>query len=177
MAFTTKPQPEEFPAFYHRYVEQAEGRDMLEAMTIASVKLHTLLMDAPAELGDHRYAPGKWTVKDVLQHVIDGERIFGYRALRFARGDQQELPGYDEDAYAPAAHAERRTLAELLREHDVVREASLLLFRSFSPEMLQRGGIANGRPNTVRAIGWTIPGHAEHHTRILAERYLLKTLP
>lgn len=177
MSFTTKPLPEEFPAFYHGYVAKAAGGDMLDAMAIASARLHAVLKDAPADLGDHRYAPDKWTVKDVLQHVIDGERIFAYRALRFARGDAQELPGYDENVYAPAALTHRRTLADLLHEHDVVREASVLLFRSFSPEMLQRGGIANGRPNTVRAIGWTIAGHAEHHTGILAERYLLKPLP
>lgn len=177
MTFDIRPTPEEYPAFYHRYVDLTEGRDLLDAMEGASSRMHAVLANAPTEAGDHRYAPGKWSVKEVLQHVIDAERIFAYRALRFARGDARELPGFDEDAYAPAAQAGRRTLAELLHEHDVVRGASLALFRSFTPEMLLCGGIANGRPNTVRAIGWTIAGHADHHTRVLADRYLLKPLP
>jgi hypothetical protein len=175
MSFADKPAADEFPAFYHRYVEEARGTDMLQAMQGVSDALHALLRNAPAGLGDHRYAPGKWSVKEVLQHVIDAERIFAYRALRFARNDASELPGFDEDAYAPSAEADRRELADLLMEHDAVREASLRLFQSFTPAMLQRSGIANQRNISVRAIGWTIAGHAQHHVRVLAERYLHTT--
>lgn len=172
MSLSVKPPPAELPAFYRAYVEHVQGNDLLDAMRITGRRMKDLLQDAGPALGDHRYAPGKWTVKEVLQHVIDAERIFAYRALRFARGDASELPGFDEDAYAPASEAGRRTLADLLPEHDAVREASIRLFQSFTPAMLLRGGIANERSISVRAIGWTIAGHAEHHVRVLAERYI-----
>lgn len=175
MSFSERPGTDELPAFYRGYVEHVQGVDMVEAMRTAGHRMHALLHDAPPGLGDHRYAPGKWSVKEVLQHVIDAERIFAYRALRFARNDASELPGFDEDAYTPAAEAMRRPLSALLEEHDAVRASSILLFSSFSPDMLLRSGIANQRRISVRAIGWTIAGHADHHARVITDRYLQHT--
>lgn len=172
MDHATRPSPAEFPSFYHGYVERTPGTDLLEAMRIAQRTMHDVLSQVRPEQEAHRYAPGKWSIKEVVQHVIDAERIFAYRALRFARMDATELPGFDEDAYAPAADADRRRLADLIAEHEAVRETSLLLFGSFPAGALDRSGRANGHPITVRAIGWTIAGHANHHAAVLKERYL-----
>lgn len=172
MSYAARPVPADFPSFYHRYVEEAAGGDMLEAMRLAQRTMHEVLERVPSTMEAHRYAPGKWSIKEVLQHVIDAERIFAYRALRFSRGDGTELPGFEENDYAPASQADRRSLIDLLHEYDVVREASLLLFQSLPPEALDRSGMANGRSITVRAIGWVIAGHNNHHATILAERYI-----
>lgn len=172
MSYATRPAPADFPSFYHRYVEEAAGGDMLDAMRIAQRTMHEVLARVPYTMEEHRYAPEKWSIKEVLQHVIDAERIFAYRALRFSRGDSTELPGFEENDYAPASQADRRTLEDLLHEYDVVREASLLLYQSLPSEALDRSGIANGRSINVRAIGWVIAGHSNHHATVLAERYL-----
>lgn len=171
MSYATRPAPADFPAFYHRYVEQAVGADMFEAMRAAQEKMHQVLGGVAADRGNFRYGPDKWSIKEVLQHVIDAERIFAYRALRFSRNDATELPAFEENDYAPASQADRRTLKDLLHEYDVVRESSLLLFQSIPPEAIDRSGIANGRSITVRAIGWVIAGHSNHHATVLLERY------
>jgi uncharacterized damage-inducible protein DinB len=172
MSYAARPAPADFPSFYHRYVEQADGGDMLDAMRIAQRTMHEVLARVPIQLEAHSYAPGKWSIKEVVQHVIDAERIFAYRALRFSRGDRTELPGFEENDYAPASQADRRSLKDLLEEYDAIRQASLLLFQSLPSEALDRSGIANGRSITVRAIGWVIAGHSNHHATVLAERYL-----
>lgn len=167
-----RPGLEEVVPFYRGYLEEAEGDNLLDALVIAADRLRHCLARVPAEGGGHRYAPGKWSIKEVVQHVIDTERIFAYRALCFARGEQARLPGFDENAYAATSDADRRELDDLLREYDAVHGASLALFRSFSPEMLFCTGIASERSFTVRALGWTIAGHALHHVHILDQRYL-----
>lgn len=172
MSLATRPAPADFPAFYHRYVEQAPGRDLLEAMDLALERMHTVLANVAESEAQHRYAPGKWSIKEVIQHVIDGERIFAYRALRFARNDATELPGFEENDYAPASMADRRTLKDLLEEYDTVRLASRQLFMSLPIEAMDRSGLANGRSISVRALGWTIAGHSNHHAAVLEERYL-----
>ncbi len=177
MSYTARPAPADFPSFYHRYVEEAEGSDLLHALRLASETLHRVLDGVRADDGDHRYAPDKWSIKEVLQHVIDAERIFIYRALRFARNDRTELPGFEENDYAPASQADRRTLKDLLHEYDVVRDSTLLLFASLPIEALDRSGDANGRSITVRALGWVIAGHSNHHARVLAERYITQLRP
>ncbi len=171
MSYAARPAPADFPSFYHRYVEEAGGADMLEAMRLAQRTMHDLLARVPSAMEGHRYAPGKWSIKEVVQHVIDGERIFAYRALRFSRGDGTELPGFEENDYAPASQADRRSLKDLLHEYDAVRAASLLLFQSLPPGALDRSGLANGQRISVRAIGWVIAGHSNHHATVLLERY------
>jgi len=163
---------DEVPSFYHGFVALAKGTDLLQALRKASDRSWDTVYRIPTGFAEHRYAEGKWSIKEVFQHVIDAERIFCYRALRFARNDGTELPGFDENAYVANAGTDRREFHELLREHDVVRTGSIALFRGFSPEMLTRTGIANGHRISVRAIGWVIAGHATHHMDVIDERYL-----
>ncbi len=172
MTYTARPAPGDFPAFYHHYVEEAVGTDILDALRSAQDTMRGVLARVPTEREGHRYAPDKWSIKEVVQHVIDAERVFAYRALRFARKDTTELPGFEENDWAPASEADRRSLADLMAEHEAVRATSLCLFQSLPPDALDRSGNANGRPITVRAIGWVIAGHSNHHASILAERYL-----
>lgn len=172
MSYEQRPASADFPPFYHRYVEEAGGADLLQALRISEERMRSALLHFRPDQEDHRYAPGKWSVKEVAQHVIDGERIFAYRALRFARNDNTALPGFEENDYVPASRCERRTIKDLLREYGAVREATTLLFESLPPEALDRSGMANERPITVRALGWVIAGHSNHHATVLAERYL-----
>ncbi|MEO8588290.1 MAG: DinB family protein [Flavobacteriales bacterium] len=167
-----RPDPAEVPAFYHGYIALAPGHDLVRAIHDASDRERTTLARITPDLGDHRYAPGKWSVKEVIQHVIDAERIFAYRALRFARNDATELAGFDENTYAPNAQVDRRELVELTRELELVRACSTALFQSFSTEMLLRTGTANGNRISVRGLGWVIAGHTTHHMNVLEQRYL-----
>ncbi len=167
-----RPAPEEVPAFYRGYVDAAQGRDLPEALVHAAQAVLNAFGAVPSAQIDHRYAPGKWTVREVLLHLNDTERVFAYRALRFARMDATPLPGFDEDAYVPAARAARRSMDDLLAEHRAVHQATLALFRSFGPEDLLRTGTAGGKTISVRALGWATAGHALHHVRLLHERYL-----
>ena len=165
-----RPQASEYPTFYHGYVASAPGTDLFSALGHGAANFEGL--DPEDEtFAMHRYSPGKWSVKEVVQHVIDAERVFSYRALRFARQDGTALPGFDENAYAHTSQADQRTLHDLLAEAVVVRAASVALFHSFTPYMLGLAGTANGRPITVNALGWVIAGHAAHHLRIIHERY------
>jgi uncharacterized damage-inducible protein DinB len=170
---TTRPADiNTIPAFYRDYVSEVPCDDLNVALFLASDRLHALLDGLSDEQASHRYAPGKWTVKEVLLHVVDAERIFAYRALRFGRNDSTELPGFNEDDYVPESRCDSRMLDDLLKEHDAVRAASIALFEGFDEQALERAGTANGNRIGVRAIGWVIAGHALHHIRILHERYL-----
>ena len=167
-----RPELEEVDAFYRGYISTADGIDLFAALQRASDRFTAIMATVPADRGDHRYAEGKWSIKEMLQHLIDTERIMAYRALCFARGESTALPGFDENDYAAASEADRRSLSELIAEHDVVRASTMALFRSFSQDTLLRKGSANNRSFTVRSLGWSIAGHSEHHVRILQERYL-----
>lgn len=167
-----RPPLVEVPPFYQGYLEKAAGDDLFGVLRYASGSFHEVMAAVPEERAGHRYAEGKWSIKQVVRHITDCERIFAYRALCFARGDTTPLPGFDEDHYAMHDHAHGSTLAELGAEHDAVRAATITLFQGFSPPMLMRSGIANGRSFTVRALGWTIAGHALHHVHVLRQRYL-----
>ena len=122
--------------------------------------------------GDFAYAPGKWTIKEVLGHMGDAERVFAYRALTFARGESVPLPGFDEQAWTPASGARDRTVADLVDELAAVRRATLALLSHLPSTAPLCRGIANGREISVRALAWIIAGHERHHLRILRERYL-----
>lgn len=160
------------PDFYDTYINQVSD----------TVELSTALREFGADyvtgekknfeaLGDQVYAPGKWTVKDILQHMIDTERVFAYRALRFARNDKTELAGMDQDLFASHTFANDRTIDELLEEFAIVRQSTILLYESFTDQMLMREGVSFGRKTTVAALGFTIIGHVMHHMLILEERY------
>ena len=115
---------------------------------------------------------GKWTINDIIQHLIDSERVFAYRALRFSRGDETSLPGFDENFYADNAHGDNRSINDLLTEMSALRHANIMMFKSFTPEDLMRTGTASGYTVSVRAFGFLIIGHQNHHMKVFRERYL-----
>jgi uncharacterized damage-inducible protein DinB len=158
--------------FYHNYINQVAEDDLSEAFTRESASFVRFLETIPTDKYDYRYAEGKWTIKEVLQHIIDAERIFAYRALRFARKDSTPLPGFDENSFAAASKADARSWDKLVEEFKVVRRSSELLFNSFDDDQLQANGVSSNSPNYVLALGFILIGHAMHHQKILKERYL-----
>lgn len=167
-----RPDMSRVPEFYHNYINQVPENDLMEAFQKEDEVLINFFENIPKEKYDHRYAEGKWTIKEILQHIIDAERVFQYRALRFARKDATPLPGFDENLFAANAKADKRNYSDLLEELKTVRRSSGQLFSSFDKEQLESSGIASGKSNYVLAYGYTIIGHAVHHVRIIKERYL-----
>jgi hypothetical protein len=168
----TKPQLEALPSFYTRYVDNVKDLDMLDALSSASINVLKIVRAIPESKGEFRYEPGKWTIKEVLTHMMDVERIMAYRALRFARNDKTDLPGFEENDYAPEANAHARTIAQLADQMARLRTTTIDLFASFTGEMLKRDGTANKNKLSVINLGYIIPGHELHHLRVLEERYL-----
>ncbi|MCU0418775.1 MAG: DinB family protein [Cyclobacteriaceae bacterium] len=160
------------PASYKKYVKLIEETDVLQALRISGHRAQELVHTLKPEAADHRYAAGKWSVREVLCHVIDAERIFAYRALRFARHDQTPLASFDENSYAPHANAQGRTLKQLANEMTHLRQSTLDLFEGFSPDMLLRKGVASQAEISVMALGFVIAGHETHHLLVLKDRYL-----
>jgi hypothetical protein len=167
-----KPNNDEYTPFYGNYVAKVTAENPLEALKQGQDEALKFFQEIPETKANHRYQPGKWTVKEVLQHVIDTERIMAYRALRFARKDATELSGFDDDAYVDALDLEGRHLDELFEEFHIQRKATINLFQGFPSEALLRKGTANGQAVSVRAIAYIIAGHQKHHFQILKERYL-----
>jgi uncharacterized damage-inducible protein DinB len=166
-------QSNEYAGYYAPYVQSVSNEyTLIEELEISVHRLIKFVQNIPLDKFDYRYADGKWTIKDILQHLIDAERIFAYRALRFSRNDQTQLASFDEDEYVIEANANRRSIQDLLTELAVVRQSTLSLFRSFSQEELLRNGIASNNPMSVRALGFVIIGHQNHHQQIFEERYL-----
>lgn len=164
---------DEYAAYYGTYIGNVtEEYNLVEELEISVHRLIKFVQNIPMDKFDYRYAEGKWTIKDILQHLIDAERIFAYRALRFARNDQTSLASFEENNYVDEANANSRSIQDLLTELAVVRQATLSLFKSFSNEELLRKGIASNNPMSVRALGFVIVGHQNHHQRIFEERYL-----
>jgi hypothetical protein len=167
-----RPSADEHSPYYARYIDRVPDGDLLEYMQRQLVEAAAFLRAIPAELQEHRYAEGKWSVKEVIGHISDTERIFSYRALRFARADQTPLPGYDENTYVPAANFGARDFASLVDEWVHVRHATLALFRGLDADAVLRRGKANDAEVSVRALAWILAGHVDHHEAILRERYL-----
>jgi len=166
-------QPTEYASYYGNYIAQvSEEYTLVEELEISLHRFIKFVQDIPMDKFDYRYAEGKWTIKDIIQHLIDAERIFAYRALCFARKDVTELPGFEENDYVDEANANHRSIMELLTELSSVRHATLLLFKSFNEGQLLRSGIASNNPMSVRAIGFVIIGHQNHHQKVFEERYL-----
>lgn len=173
-----RPDLSRVAPFYHNYISQVTEDDILEAFEKQSAAFIRFLETIPTVKYDYRYAEGKWSIRELLQHIIDAERIFAYRALRFARKDATPLPGFDENAYAINAKADKRSWDKLVDEFMVVRRSSELLFQSFDEDQLESNGVSSNSPNYVRALGFIIIGHATHHQKIIKERYLYpQTLP
>lgn len=166
-----RPSTQDYKEFYHTYVSLVPEDDILEAFSNQTTATLQFLDAIPEDKLDYAYATGKWTVRQVLQHLTDSERIFAYRALCFARKDLTPLPGFDENEYAEAARVAHRDWMDMIEEFQMVRLASEHLFRSLNEEELQRKGMASNAPITVLSLGYIIVGHAMHHQRVMQERY------
>ena len=162
----------EYNSYYSGYVKILGNVDLMDVLKSSEKDILHTLSNLPEEKYLFRYEEGKWTIKELLLHIIDTERIFSYRALRFARRDTTDLPGFDVDPYVENSHANERSISDLLLEFSEVRAATISLFKSFSDETLMLSGTANGSLTTVRAIGFILSGHALHHLKIIKERYL-----
>ena len=170
-ALAVRPAADEFAPYYARYIEQVPDGDVLDTLE-RQLEETVALADRFGEAGAaYRYAPGKWSVKEVLGHLTDAERIFTYRAVCAARGETGPLPPFDENAYVAGADFDARTLNSLLGELTAVRRATLTFFRGLPLSAFDRRVVANGVPVSVRALGWILTGHERHHVRILRERY------
>ncbi len=166
-----RPLPDAYSPGAGPYIAAVAGDDAWPALVAQGADVEGLLGELPDALASFRYAPGKWSVKEVVGHLADAERIYAYRALRFARADPTPLPGFEEDDYVPAGHFDARSLPELLEEWRTVRAATLSLYRGLDAEALLRRGVANGRLVSVGAIAWLAVGHTQHHLGVLRERY------
>lgn len=163
---------ETVPPFYKNYVKQIEETDLLQALRISGHRCLELVHSIPEEKVDFRYADGKWTIRELFCHIIDAERIFAYRALRFGRNDKTDLAGFEENDYATQANASGRSIQKIAAEIAHLRSATIDLFESFTPEMLIRKGTANKNELSVIVLGFIIAGHETHHCNVLKERYL-----
>jgi hypothetical protein len=168
----SRPDATEYAPFYARYVAGVPEQDVIVALRDSGREIVSALAAIPEARGGFRYAPDKWTIREVAGHLIDAERIFGYRALRLARADATPLPGFDENDYARTAGSDARTLADLTEELRVVRDGTVRLFDSLPAEAWTRRGVVNGREMSVRALAYIAAGHARHHLAVLRERYL-----
>lgn len=162
----------EYSNFNATYIKAAANVELIEELEICLHEFIRFVQNIPMDKFDYRYAEGKWTIKDIIQHVIDTERIFAYRALRISRNDITPLPGFEENDYVENSKANERGIQDLLAEFSAVRYSTLFLFKSFSEEQLKRMGTASGTAISVRAIGFIIIGHQKHHQHIFQERYL-----
>jgi hypothetical protein len=167
-----RPKENEYAPYYGRYVATVPDGDFLGALERQGRETIAILEGIDEAKSQHRYEPGKWSIREVLGHLSDTERVFTYRALAFARGETAQLPSFDENAWAGTSSAGSRRFADLVAEFQAVRAATLALFRSFTDEEWARSGIASGNPVTVRALAYITAGHERHHLRILRERYL-----
>ncbi|MFN2577182.1 MAG: DinB family protein [Pyrinomonadaceae bacterium] len=167
-----RPSETEYAAYYQTYVNQVSETDIMAVLRGELDELDVLLARVPAEKETYAYAEGKWTTRQIIGHLIDGERVFGYRALCIARGETQNLPGFDQNDYmltAPYSHIE---LEDLLSELRLVRLSNIAMFRSLDEGAWSRVGTANRNDVTVRALAFIMAGHVRHHTNVLKERYL-----
>ena len=162
----------EYSGHFGTYIKQAGDGKLIEELEISLHEFIRFVQNIPLDKFDYRYAEGKWTIKDIILHLIDAERIFAYRALRIARNDKTVLPGFEENDYVVAANANNREYESLLAEYETVRNASISLFETFTSEDLLRLGTASNNSVSVRAIGYIMLGHELHHKNVILERYL-----
>lgn len=168
----SKPITGSYPEHFAGYINQVKEENILAAFAVQAHSLEHYFTDITEEKSCYNYAPGKWTLKELLQHIIDTERIFMFRALCIARNETQPIFGFDENEYAAAADANGRCWDDLCKEMIITRKSIQHLFESFTEEMLQKSGICNGQSITVLAIGFALVGHLTHHIKIIEERYL-----
>lgn len=168
----TRPAENEYAPYYHTYVGKVPQGNIIDTLERQIEETMRLLAAIPPEKADYRYAPGKWSIKEVIGHLSDSERVFAYRALRFSRNDQTPLASFEQTDYVKHGYFQRRTLQDLSEEFRLVRLSSVALFKSFDERMERRTGIASGYEFTVRSLPFIVAGHELHHRGILQERYL-----
>ncbi len=161
----------EYPADVKRYIDLVPEEDIVAALEKQGRETAALLRSLSEEKAASRYAPEKWSVKTVVRHFTDGERIFGYRALAIARGEKNSLPGFEENDYAAASDADQQRIRDLADEYESVRRSTVAFYRGLSPEAWKRSGTANNNPATVRGLAYTTLGHERHHLKVLREKY------
>jgi uncharacterized damage-inducible protein DinB len=169
-----RPAASEYLPYYSRYIEKVEGDDVIAALKSQLRETIAFLNCISNEEASSRYEPGKWSVREVLGHVIDTERIFAYRALRIGRGDATPLAGYEQDDYIKGAAFDRVRWSALIEEFELVRRANILMFSGFTDDAWMRSGTANNAAVTARALAWIIAGHELHHRSVIEEKYLGK---
>ena len=168
-----RPEKSEYGEYYDRYISQVADGDVKEVLARQPATLKELFASVTEDRGTFAYDEGKWTLKEVLSHLIDGERIFAYRMLRISRGDETPIEGFEQDGYIENSNANNRTFAELLDEFDLQRRSNMLLINNLSDDASKRLGTASGFPVSVRALVYISAGHVQHHAAILKERYAL----
>lgn len=171
-SLAVRPSVTEYAPYYGRYISLVPEGDVLQILSSQLEETLSVFGGISEEQAGHRYAPDKWSIKEVIGHIVDTERIFAYRVLRFARNDKSPIEGFDQDEFARNSGFDERTLADLVAEFQHVRRANLILFRSFSDEVLGRHGIASEAGVSVRALLYIIAGHERHHMEVLKTRYL-----
>jgi len=162
----------EYAPFYKNYIKALGDVNLLDILNTSFEDLSAALKGLSEEKLLFRYQDGKWTIKELMQHIIDAERVLSYRALRYSRNDATDLPGFDEDWYVDNSNGNQRNFEDLLNEFSHLRAATISLFESFTPEMLQIKGSLSGNDMSVRALGFIIAGHQMHHLKIMKEKYL-----
>ena len=167
----SRPKAEEYAPFYAGYVARVTEDDILGVLAAQKDEIGALARSLPEARQSYRYAEGKWTIGEVLSHLIDGERVFGYRAFCFSRGELAPLPSFDENQYVSAARAGDVPLVALASEFTAVRESNLAFLRRLGDDAWARTGTASGKPVSVRALAWIMAGHPRHHLAVLRERY------
>ena len=167
-----RPQPGDYAEYYQQYIERVPDGPIIEILEQVHRETQEFIQGIDEEKSEYRYAEGKWSIKEVLIHVIDTERIMGYRALTFARGDKTELPGFDQDIYGFNSGAKDRTIKDIAQEMGIVRNASISLFKNFSDEMMAMDGIGNNNKVTVNSVAYLLVGHELHHMNVIREKYL-----
>jgi uncharacterized damage-inducible protein DinB len=168
----SKPGPDEYAPHYATYIQRVDGIDLVAELERGRDQFLTFLRSIPQDKLDYRYQADKWSTKEVLVHMMDVERIFSYRALRFSRNDSTALSGFDDDAYVAGSNASARSLPDITAECSAIRASTIEFFRNITEEMSRRSGIANGKEMSVRAIGYTIVGHELHHMDVIRQKYL-----
>ncbi len=169
-----RPNPGDYDPYFERYIKLVEGDNIIKILYEQNKITRELIKSISDYKGNYRYADGKWTIKEVVGHILDSERILAYRALSLARGEKKSLPGFDHNDYVREGNFNRRELLELSFEFKLLRESNLLMFKNFSEEMLCKKGLANEASVTVLALLYIIAGHEKHHLNVLEEKYLNK---
>lgn len=169
-----RPNEDEMAGYFERYVSQVPESDPVEVLKMLKTDTRDMMLSLSLDQWDHRYADGKWTIKEVWVHVMDTERIFAYRALRFGRADETPLPGFEQDDYILPSRANDRTIAGIIQEYEAVRNASITLFENLPAEALDRTGKAANNVISVRAFAFLIAGHERHHIKGLKDYYGVK---